>query len=118
MPNFDQLGFRVPFMAVSPFSKPGYVSHVVADHSSMLAFIEKRFLSSDSGGGGGDGDDEEDGDEDGDHRHQPRAMRAHLTLRDLYATTLEDLFDFDRTPSLSTPVPPPEDDSRCQQSSP
>src|SRR6266404_3189430 len=31
-PNFDQLGFRVPFMAVSPFSKPGYVSHVVADH--------------------------------------------------------------------------------------
>jgi len=115
-PNFDQLGFRVPFMAVSPFSKPGYVSHVVADHSSMLAFIEKRFLSSDSGGG--DGDDKEDGDEDGDHRHQPRAMRAHLTLRDLYATTLEDLFDFDRTPSLSTPVPPPEDDSRCQQSSP
>jgi phospholipase C len=26
-PNFDQLGVRVPFMAVSPFSKPHYVSH-------------------------------------------------------------------------------------------
>jgi hypothetical protein len=100
-------------MAVSPFSKPGYVSHVVADHSSMLAFIEKRFLSSETGSGDGN-----DGDEDGDQQQQRRATRVHLTLRDLYATTLEDLFDFDRTPSLNTPVPPPQDDSRCQQSSP
>ena len=43
--SFDQLGFRVPFMAISPFSKPHYVSHTVADHTSLLAFIEKRFLS-------------------------------------------------------------------------
>jgi Phosphoesterase family len=40
----DQLGFRVPFIAVSPFSKPGYVSHNVSDHISVLALIEKRFM--------------------------------------------------------------------------
>src|SRR5262249_7275929 len=41
--SFDQLGVRVPFIAVSPFSKPHYVSHTVSDHTSLLAFIEKRF---------------------------------------------------------------------------
>ncbi len=95
-PNFDQYGFRVPFTAVSPFSKPHYVSHEVSDHTSMLAFIEKRFLPA-----GGDGDD-----------------RPHLTLRDLHASTLEDLFDFDRAPSRNFAVPPPEQDGRCTQSGP
>lgn len=28
----------------------------------------------------------------------------HLTNRDRYASTLEDLFDFDNSPSLNTPV--------------
>jgi phospholipase C len=74
-------------MAVSPFSKARYVSHVVADHTSMLALIEKRFL------GGGE----------------------YLTARDRYASTLEDLFDFDSAPSHDSPVPPPENDDRCQQ---
>ena len=37
--NFNQLGFRVPFIAVSPFAKPHYVSHTVGDHASMLALI-------------------------------------------------------------------------------
>ena len=86
--NFDQLGFRVPFVAVSPFSKPHHVSHEVADHTSLLAFIEKRFL--------GRGDDDE-GDDD---------ERPHLTARDGHATTLEDLFDFDQAPSLGAAVPP------------
>ena len=27
--NFNQLGIRVPFIAVSPFSKPAYVSHII-----------------------------------------------------------------------------------------
>ena len=79
--SFDQLGFRVPFMAVSPFSKPHYVSHTVGDHTSLLAFIEKRFLSFD--------------DEVG---------RLHLTKRDQHAHTLEDMFDFEDSPSLNTPV--------------
>jgi len=86
--SFDQLGFRVPFIAVSPFSKQHYVSHTVGDHTSMLALIEKRFMTIDK-----DGDDDRD-----DHTHQ------HLTRRDRFANTLEDLFDFERSPSLNTPV--------------
>jgi phospholipase C len=37
---FDRYGFRVPFFVVSPFAKPGYVSHMVADHTSIVRFIE------------------------------------------------------------------------------
>jgi phospholipase C len=76
--NFNQLGVRVPFVAVSPFSKPHYVSHTTGDHSSILAFIEQRFLTPDG---------------------QPR---VHLTLRDQYANPLQDLFDFKNSPSLNT----------------
>ena len=93
--SFDQLGFRVPFLAISPFSKPHYVSHTVGDHTSMLALIEKIFLSSDA---------DHDGDAGG---------RQHLTLRDLHANTLEDMFDFESSPSLNTAVgaaaPPAQD---------
>lgn len=42
--NFDQLGVRVPLIAVSPFSKPSYVSRTAGDHTSLLALIEQRFL--------------------------------------------------------------------------
>lgn len=83
-PSFDQLGFRVPILIVSPFAKPHYVSHTVADHASLLAFIEERFLN-DAATAGGQG-------------------RLHLTRRDQYANTLEDAFDFDNSPSLNTPV--------------
>src|SRR5262249_48803661 len=61
--TFNQLGFRMPFVAVSPFSKPSYVSHVVSSHTSFLALIEKRF------------------------------SLPSLTLRDANANTLEDMFD-------------------------
>lgn len=93
--NFDQLGFRVPFVAVSPFSKPHYVSHKVGDHTSILAFIEKRFFRIDQ-------DETED-------------ERTFLTRRDQHANGLEDLFDFNHSPSASTPIaavdpPAPPDD--------
>ncbi len=81
--NFNQLGFRVPFIAVSPFAKPHYVSHTVGDHTSLLALIEKRFFSLEN-------DD---------------AERPHLTARDLHAKTLEDMFDFNGAPSLTATVP-------------
>jgi phospholipase C len=84
--NFDQYGIRVPLVAISPFSKPRYVSHTVGDHTSVLALIEKRFLSV-AGDGDGDRDD-----------------RLHLTKRDQFADTLEDLFDFDHAPSVNTPL--------------
>jgi phospholipase C len=80
--SFDQLGFRVPFVAVSPFSKPHYVSHTVGDHTSLLALIERRFLMTGADAAG----------------------RPHLTKRDQHADALEDLFDFDNAPSFGTPV--------------
>jgi phospholipase C len=73
-PTFDQLGFRVPFIAVSPFAKKKYVSHTVGDHASLLALIEKRFLPA----------------------------GAHLNDRDGNANDLEDMFDFKKSPSLKT----------------
>jgi phospholipase C len=93
--NFDQLGVRVPLIVVSPFAKPHYVSHAVGDHTSLLALIEKRFLSPHE-----------------DERSE-RRRPWHLTRRDEHANTLEDLFDFDRSPSLGTPLiqaAPPADD--------
>ena len=66
----------MPLIAVSPFSKVAYVSHAVGDHTSLLALIEKRFL--------GPG--------------------IHLTRRDQYANDLEDMFDFEHSPSLKTIV--------------
>ena len=58
---------------ISPFAKPHYVSHTVGDHTSMLAFIEQRFLPEGS----------------------------HLTLRDENANRLQDMFDFNHSPSLN-----------------
>jgi phospholipase C len=75
--NFNQLGFRVPFVVISPFAKPHYVSHMVGDHTSMLAFIEQRFLPTGS----------------------------HLTLRDQNASRLQDMFDFTNSPSLNAVIP-------------
>jgi phospholipase C len=83
--SFDQLGFRVPFIAVSPFAKPHHVSHAVSDHTSVLALIEKRFMVPFNGRGDGD-----------DH--------PHLTRRDQFADTLDDMFDFENSPSLNTSI--------------
>lgn len=91
--SFDQLGFRVPLLVISPFAKQHYVSHTVGDHTSMLAFIEKRFLSSRD-----DDRHSHDGDQDDEGR------RLHLTRRDQHANTLEDLFDFDNAPSRDTVI--------------
>jgi phospholipase C len=78
--SFDQVGVRVPFIAVSPFSRPGYVSHVATDHTSILALIEARFLTPAGG------------------------TRQHLTARDQNAGSLLDLFDFTGAPSLNAAV--------------
>jgi phospholipase C len=77
--TFNQYGFRVPLIAISPFSKPGYVSHTAADHTSLLAFIEKRFLTI-------------------------NGQTLHLTGRDQHANGVEGMFDFTHSPSLNTPV--------------
>ncbi|MCU1295960.1 MAG: hypothetical protein JWO91_238 [Acidobacteriaceae bacterium] len=77
--NFNQYGFRVPLIAISPFSKPGYISHTAADHTSLLAFIEKRFLTI-------------------------NGQTLHLTSRDQHANGIEGMFDFTHSPSLNTLV--------------
>jgi len=37
------LNSRAPFLAISPWSKGGYVNSQVFDHTSVIQFIEKRF---------------------------------------------------------------------------
>jgi phospholipase C len=73
--GFTSFGFRDPLIAISPFAKSHYVSHVANDQTSILAFIEKRFLGND-----------------------------HLTARDASAKPLEDMFDFDGAPSRDAPI--------------
>jgi phospholipase C len=80
--SFDQLGIRVPLVAISPFAKPHNVSHAVGDHTSILAFIEKVFLTPSSS----------------------TLQHPHLTLRDQYANTLEEMFDFEHSPSLNASI--------------
>src|SRR5438105_163207 len=37
------LGFRVPMLVISPFSRGGFVSSALFDHTSVLRFLETRF---------------------------------------------------------------------------
>lgn len=77
---FDQYGFRVPLLLVSPYAKERYVSRIDADHTSILRFLELW-------------------------QNKPA-----LTARDANAWPLIDLFDFDqpaRAPYLpAAPVDP------------
>jgi phospholipase C len=41
--GFKRYGFRVPAIVVGPYAKPGHVSHVVYDHTSILAFVERKW---------------------------------------------------------------------------
>jgi phospholipase C len=41
--GFARYGFRVPAVVVSPYAKQGYVSHVLYDHTSILAMIERKW---------------------------------------------------------------------------
>lgn len=70
---YDRYGFRVPAVIVSPYAKPGYVSDVVRDHTSVLRFIERKW------------------------------NLGALTLRDAAADDLSDCLDFDAPPRLLTP---------------
>jgi phospholipase C len=41
--NYYELGFRVPLIALSPYTRPGYVSHVQHEFGSILKFTEQTF---------------------------------------------------------------------------
>ena len=53
--NFGQAGFRVPTLLASPYAQPGAVDHRVYDHTSIMRFLEWRFLSAPAEGRGGTG---------------------------------------------------------------
>jgi phospholipase C len=41
--DYTGLGFRVPMLVVSPYAKPGYVSHTQYEFGSILKFVEDAF---------------------------------------------------------------------------
>jgi|HubBroStandDraft_1064217.scaffolds.fasta_scaffold43447_1 phospholipase C len=73
-----QLGFRLPNMIISPFTRKHYVSHTPMDHTAVIKFVENRFIGS----------------------------SAHLTPRDAAQPNLLEFFDF-ATPQWATPPTPP-----------
>ncbi len=73
-----QLGFRVPNMIISPFTRMHYVSHTPMDHTAIIKFVENRFIGS----------------------------TAHLTARDAAQPNLLEFFDFTGIPWATPPTPP------------
>jgi phospholipase C len=41
--GYDRYGFRVPLLVISPWARANYVSSVVQDHTSILAFMERKW---------------------------------------------------------------------------
>ncbi len=54
--DFSQAGFRVPAILASPRVRPGFASHRLYDHTSVLRFLEWRFLGAPAHGPGTAGD--------------------------------------------------------------
>ena len=72
--GYDRYGFRVPCLAASPYAKPGHVSSVVYDHTSVLATIEHKW------------------------------NLPALTRRDAAASPLTDFIDLASPPAFATPA--------------
>jgi phospholipase C len=72
--GFDQDGFRVGLVVVSPYAKKGYVGHTVYDHTSITRFVEAKFKI------------------------------PALSGRDANADPLMDLFDFQNPPFVTPPT--------------
>jgi phospholipase C len=73
-----QIGFRVPNIVISPFTRKHYVSHMPMDHTAIIKFVENRFIGA----------------------------SAHLTARDAAQPNLLDFFDFNAVPWSTPPTPP------------
>jgi phospholipase C len=78
-PMVDAFGLapRVPLIVISPYAKPGYVSHTPYEFASVLKFIEKRF-------------------------GLPPTNQLPIHDADPSLSDLEDAFDFNQSP-----LPPP-----------
>jgi len=85
-PEMDAFGLgpRVPMLVISPYAKPGYISHYTYEFCSVLKFVEERW------------------------------KLRHLTARDHWANDMRDCFDFERAPSASQVIPIPSDLPRSQ----
>jgi phospholipase C len=70
-------GFRVPTILVSPWARAGTVSHTIYDHTSIMAFLERKY------------------------------GLAALTDRDAAAADMTDLFDFSVPSFANPPLLPP-----------
>jgi phospholipase C len=88
-----QIGFRVPNMVISPFTRKHYVSHIPMDHTAIIKFVENRFIG----------------------------PSAHLTARDAVQPDLLDFFDFNgapwATPPTGIPTPKPSNPNDCTPAS-
>lgn len=73
-----QLGFRLPNLIVSPFTRKHYVSHTPMDHTAVIKFVETRFIG----------------------------PSASLTARDAAQPDLLEFFDFTAIPWSTPPTPP------------
>jgi phospholipase C len=83
-----QLGFRLPNIVLSPFTRKHYVSHKPMDHTAVIKLVETRFIGS----------------------------SAALTARDAAQPDLMDFFDFTNVPWQTPPagVPQPYSTSQAQ----
>jgi phospholipase C len=41
--GFARYGFRVPSIVIGPYAKRDHVSHIIYDHTSILAFVERKW---------------------------------------------------------------------------
>ncbi len=85
--DFNQSGFRVPMIVVSPWTKPSFVSHTSRDYTSILRLIEDTFNV------------------------------PSLTLRDANADNMMEFFNFSGAPPLLTPptLPPQPTNGVCNK---
>ena len=74
--DFVFTGYRIPLVVISPFTKKNYVSHTVADSTSILKLIETRFNI------------------------------PALTKRDAAQYDMTEFFDFVNVPWATPPTPP------------
>jgi phospholipase C len=82
--GFNRLGVRIPLVVVSPWARPGYVSHVPQEITSITRFIELVY------------------------------DLPALTRRDANATALLDLFDFGTPRLMSPPAAPAAGTGGCK----
>jgi phospholipase C len=76
--NYTSLGFRVPMVVISPWSKPHLVSHTEYNFGSVLKFMEETF------------------------------GLGSLNTTDASANSMLDMFDFTQSPTPYSAEPPPQ----------